>query len=65
MTKKTKQEREEDRLILRLYNDRCTGMQIDVMRIPELFKMARTLLRQGTGVSVVADRIEDFVRKSV
>lgn len=41
-----RQEKVEDKLIDRVYRERCSGMQISVMRIPELFRLARLMLRE-------------------
>lgn len=48
-----------DREIDRIYREHCSGMQLNIMRIPALFKMARPLVEehvpdQSIGAAMVA-----------
>lgn len=56
-------ERAEDKVIDALYRERCSGMEISVMRIPDLFKMARAMLRAGEARSVIGDLMVAFVEQ--
>jgi hypothetical protein len=63
MIKQTKAERAMDRLIDQIYRERCSGMQISVMRIPALFRMARTAIQAGETRDQVGDRMVAFVEQ--
>jgi hypothetical protein len=51
----------EDRQIARIYYDRCSGMQISVMRIPALFNEARLRLRAGHSEQTIGDWMVEFL----
>ena len=55
----------EDKVIDQLYRDHCAGMQISVMRIPELFKMARAMLRQGRPRTQIGDAMVAFIQNTM
>lgn len=58
-------ERAEDKVIDALYREHCSGMQISVMRIPALFKMARAMLRAGTARSAIGEAMVAFVKGDI
>ena len=59
---KTKQEKAEDQLIEKIYGQHCHGMQIDIMRIPKLFAMARGMLRESKDAATVGAAMVAFVK---
>ena len=50
-----------DRMIGQLYSEYCSGMQISVMRIPDLFKLARGWIEKGATRQEVGARMIQFV----
>lgn len=54
----------EDRKINALYLKHCQGMQISVMRIPELFRMARAKLQAGESEETIGAAMVEFVKAS-
>ncbi len=57
MPRQTKAEKAEDWIIERIYRAACQGRQISVMKIPELFRVARTALRNGETPEAIAARM--------
>lgn len=54
----------EDRKIEQLYGKHCSGMQISVMKIPDLFRMARAKLQAGESDDSIAAAMVEFVKAS-
>jgi hypothetical protein len=63
MPKLSNKEKAVDRAIDQLYRARCQGMQINVMRIPELFKQAREAIAAGKTAQEVGDVMVAFVEQ--
>lgn len=62
--RKSKTVAAEDRVIERIYQQHCAGMEIDVLRIPVLFTIARTLLRAGASHDQIGSAMVSFVKAS-
>jgi hypothetical protein len=61
MTKTARVAKLQDKLIESIYRQHCSGMQISILRIPELFRMARKMLDAGATDQEVGRAMVDFV----
>lgn len=53
--------KQQDREIERIYKTHCSGMQINMMRIPELFRKARGMLASGATFTEIGAFMVAFV----
>jgi len=64
MKQRVSSRRGEDREIETIYRAHCTGMQIDIMRIGELFEIARSMLRNGANRDAIGAVMVAFIQKA-
>ena len=54
----------QDKLIEKIYYAHCSGMQINIMRIPKLYAMARNMLDQGASEPEVGAGMVAFIQST-
>lgn len=61
MAKETRAQKHADARIDRLYNQRCSGIQINMMDIGKVFAAGYAAIADGADDTVLGDRIAAFV----
>ncbi|HTE40296.1 MAG TPA: hypothetical protein VK629_05685 [Steroidobacteraceae bacterium] len=62
MAKQTKQEKINDARIERIYGQRCSGVQVDIMDIGKVFKAGEAAIAEGVDDVVLGDKIVAYVQ---
>jgi hypothetical protein len=64
MTKTKRAAKAQDKQIEQIYYANCQNMQINIMRIPKLYAMARTMLDEGATDPTVGAAMVAFIQQA-
>ena len=63
MARKSSKKNPVDVRIEKLYHERCSGVQLNIMDLPKVWKYARSVAETGVNDVVLGDSIAAFVEK--
>lgn len=64
MTKTKRAAKAQDKQIERIYYANCQNMQINIMRIPKLYAMARTMLDKQISEDLIGAAMVAFIQQA-